>query len=101
MRLKAYEETLNKSAGYKYNLSWMHEETTRPRRNRQRNITWFNTPYSKNVETKVGKYFLSLIDQHLPKSNPLHKIFNRNTLTLGYSRMNNVKWSSLTITKLK
>ena len=60
-------------------------------RNHQRNITWFNPPYSKNVKTNVGKHFLSLINHHFPKSNPLHKIFNRNTLKLSYSCMSNIK----------
>ena len=89
-----YQDALNKS-GYKYNLSYKaptpEASRQRARRNRQRNITWFNPPYSQNVETKVGKCFLQLIDLHFPKSNPLHKIFNRNTLKLSYSCMNNVK----------
>ena len=87
-----YQEALNKS-GYNYNLSYKesHNETQRSRRNRPRNILWYNPPYSKNVKTNVGKCFLSLIDQHFPKSNPLHKIFNRNTLKLSYSCMNNIK----------
>ena len=66
-------------------------DTPRTNKNRQRNILWFNPPYSQNVETKVGKCFLQLIDQHFPKSNPLHKIFNRNTVKLSYSCMSNVK----------
>ena len=41
--------------------------------------------------TNVGKCFLSLIDKHFLKSNPLHKIFNRNTLKLSYSCMGNIK----------
>ena len=79
-----YQDALNKS-GYKYNLSFKETAPDAPkaRRNRQRNITWFNPPYSQNVETRVGKCFLSLIDQHFPKSNPLHKIFNRNTLKVS------------------
>ena len=87
-----YQEALNKS-GYNYNLSYKesHNETQRSRRNRPRNILWYNPPYSKNVKTNVGKCFLSLIDQHFPKSNPLHKIFNRNTLKLSYSCINNIK----------
>lgn len=48
-------------------------------RNRQRNITCFNPSLSRNVKTNVGKRFLSLIDHHFPKTNPLHKIFNCNT----------------------
>ena len=66
-------------------------DTSRTNKNRQRNILWFNPPYSQNVETKVGKCFLQLIDQHFPKSNPLHKIFNCNTVKLSYSCMSNVK----------
>ena len=88
-----YQDALNKS-GYKYKLSYKEKTIDAQRtnrRNRKRNITWFNPPYSKNVETKVGKCFLSLVDQHFPHSNPLHKIFNRNTLKLSYSCMSNVK----------
>ena len=87
-----YQEALNKS-GYNYNLSYKesHNNTRRSRRNRPRNILWYNPPFSKNVKTNVGKCFLSLIDQDFPKSNPLHKIFNRNTLKLSYSCMSNVK----------
>ena len=68
-----------------------HQETPRSHRNRQRNVTWVNPLYSKNLKTEEGSYFLSLINQHLPKSNPLYKIFNRNTLKLRYSCMSNVK----------
>ena len=88
-----YQDALGKS-GYKYELSYKETIPNTPptnRRNRQRNITLLNPPYSKNVETKVGKCFLPLIDQHFPKTNPLHKIFNRNTLKLSYSCMSNFK----------
>ena len=85
-----YQEALDKS-GYRYNLSFQPSQTPRQRNTRQRNILWFNPPYSKNVATNVGKCFLSLIDKHFPKSNPLHKIFNRNTLKLSYSCMGNIK----------
>ena len=81
-----YQEALNKS-GYHHNLSYDESpsQTPHPRKRRQTNIIWYNPPYSNNVETNVGKCFLSRIDQHFPKSNPLHKIFNRNTLKLSYS----------------
>lgn len=88
-----YQDALNKS-GYKYNLSYKLEtnpNAPKARRNCQRNVTWFNPPYSQNVETKVGKCFLSLIDHHLPKSKPLHKICNWNILKLSYSCMSSVK----------
>ena len=83
-----YQEALNKS-GFNYNLSYNGKQQSR--KNRPRNILWYNPPFSKNVKTNVGKCFLSLIDQHFPKSNPLHKTFNRNTLKLSYSCMSNIK----------
>ena len=88
-----YQDALNKS-GYSYNLTYRKPAPdTKHRKNRPRNITWFNPPYSQNVKTKVGKCFFTLIDKHFPKSNPLslHKILNQNTLKLSYSCMKNVK----------
>ena len=83
-----YQDALNKS-GYNYNLRY--NDAPKTHKNRPRNITWFNPPYSRNVETNVGKCFLELIDRHFPKSNPLSKIFNRHNLKLNYSCMNNIK----------
>ena len=45
-------------------------------------------PYSQNVETKVGKCFLQLIDQCFPKTNPLHKIFNRKEINSWETKKN-------------
>ena len=44
-----------------------------------------------SILRNIQKCFLSLIDKKFPKSNPLHKIFNRNTLKLSYSCMGNIK----------
>ena len=88
-----YQEALRKS-GYRHPLKF---ETSHPnnssinRNRRNRNITWFNPPYSDNVGTNVGRRFLSLIEQCFPPENSLHKIFNRNTLKLSYSCMPNMK----------
>ena len=60
-------------------------------KNRKRNIIWFNPPYSKNVVTKVGHYFLKLLDKHFPRHHKLHKIFNRNTVKVSYSCTKNIK----------
>ena len=51
----------------------------------------FNPPFSKNVNTNIGREILSLIDKHFPVQHKLHKIFNRNTLKISYSCMINVK----------
>ena len=87
---KVYREALDKS-GYRCDLSYKVTPNQTTRRTRQRNIIWHNPPYSRNVDANVGKCFFSLIDQHFPKSNPQHKISNRNTLKLSYGCMNNVK----------
>ena len=88
---ETYQDALNKS-GYIYNLTYRKTTPeTKHRKNRPRNITWFNPPYSQNVKTKVGKCFLTLIGKHFPKSHPLRRIFNRNTLKISYSCMSNVK----------
>ena len=80
-------------SNYDANLNYVpnNNATSKPRRNRQRKIIWFNSTRSKNVRTNVAKNFLQLIDKHFPKSSRLHKIFNRNTIKVSYSCMENVK----------
>ena len=56
----------------------------------KRKIIWFNPPYSMNVRTNIGKTFLKLMEKHFPNGNPLHKIFNKNTLKVSYSCMGNM-----------
>ena len=61
------------------------------KKRRQRKITWFNPPYSKNVQTNIGEKFLKLIDKNFPKDHPLRKIINRNTVKVSYKCMPNMK----------
>ena len=61
------------------------------KRKRQRNIIWFNPPYSKSVKTNIAQNFLKLLDKHFPKTCRLHKIFKRNNVKVSYSCMPNVK----------
>ena len=35
---------------------------TNKRKNRQRNILWYNPPFSKNISTNIGHRFLALVD---------------------------------------
>ena len=79
-----------KKSGYtNVNLTYQKPQTEKPK-NRQRNIIWFNPPFNKNVSTNVAQAFLKLIDKHFPKSNKLHKIFNRNTVKVSYSCTENM-----------
>ena len=88
----AYQKALNESK-HKHTLEFKQEEPIRPRNNnkKKRRIFWFNPPFSAAVTTNIGKQFLALVDKHFPKTNPLHAIFNRNTMKLSYSCTMNVK----------
>ena len=94
----AYDNAL-KQSNYKTKLQYpiaeipptTQSQSQNEKRKRTRNIIWFNPPYSKSVQTNVARDFLKLIDKHFPAASPLHKIFNRNTVKVSYSCMNNVK----------
>ena len=60
-------------------------------KNRKRRIVWFNPPYNQSVSTNLTQTFLKLIDKHFPRSNRLHKIFNRNTIKVSYSCTDNIE----------
>jgi hypothetical protein len=83
---KPYQDALMKS-GYTHILSYEEVTVGSKKRSRQRNITYFNPPYSVNVETNIGKKFLDLVDRCFPPRHKLRSIFNRNTLKLSYSCM--------------
>ena len=52
---------------------------------------WFNQPFSKTVSTKIGHYFLNLLDKLFPKNHKFHSIFNRNNVKVSYSCTRNMK----------
>ena len=88
-----YQEALDR-CGYNYKLTFeTPENSNRTTKNkpRKRKITWFNPPFSKNVSTNVGKYFLDLVDKHFPVNHKFRKLFNRNNLKISYSCMRNIK----------
>jgi hypothetical protein len=91
--ITAYKESLSNS-GFNEQLNYtIREDKTKPYKEeirRKRNIIWYNPPYSRNIKTNIGRLFLSLISKHFPKSNKLHKIFNKNTIKISYSCMSNV-----------
>ena len=82
-----YQEALKK-AGYSHKLEFQQAEAEPAKKTksrcRSRKVTWFNPPFSKNVKTRVGDEFFKLISKHFPKSNPLSKIINRNTVKMSY-----------------
>ena len=85
-----YQEALRNS-GHNFQLNYTPTVISEKRRKRQRRIVYFNPPFSLNVRSNIGADFLRLIDKHFPKSNPLSKIINRNTVKVSYSCMPNLK----------
>ena len=73
------------------NFNPQNSETSNNKNKRKRKIIWFNPPYSKNVSTNVGKFFLNLIEKHFPNHHKYRKLFNKNNLKVSYSCMNNLK----------
>ena len=57
---------------------------------RKQNIIWFNPPYSKYLKTNTAKTFLQLLSENFPKDHEMHKIFNKNTVKISYTCMNNI-----------
>ena len=91
--IKIYNDALHES-NFKETLQFVipapKNNDENQKRKRKRNIIWLNPPYSKNVKTNIGKTFLQLLSRHFPKDHQMHKIFNKNTVKVSYSCMNNI-----------
>ena len=86
-----YEQALKKS-GHESKLEF--DPTIEPnqtkKRNRGRNVTWYNPPYNMTLKTNIGKDFLKLIDKHFPRNHVLNPIINRKTVKISYSCSPNI-----------
>ena len=73
--LKLYQDALKKS-GFSNDLRYVQNKnnTNNNKRKRKRKIIWFNSPFSKSVDTNIGKMFLHLLSKHFPKDHKMHKI---------------------------
>ena len=86
-----YQDALDDS-GYKHKLKYQaNTDTTNKKKERKRNIIWFNPPYSKTVKTNIGKLFLNLLKKHFPSHHKFHKLFNKNTVKISFSCTRNLK----------
>ena len=83
-----YQEAL-KNNGYQQELKY-DDGSSKKRKKRSRKIIWFNPPYNENVQTNIGKLFLNLIKKHFPPHHRYRRLFNKNTIKLSYSCMENV-----------
>ena len=75
----------------KFNPDIGKNNDTSNKKNRGRNILWFNPPFCKSVKTNIGRIFLKLVRKHFHKNHNLHKIFNTNSIKISYSCMSNIK----------
>ena len=81
-----FTEALAKS-GYDFELKFdpSASEPSKKKRNRYRDVLWFNPPYSAAIRSNIGKDFLNLVTRSFPPGHPLRKLFNRNTVKISYS----------------
>ena len=63
--------------GFNENIKYCPEESvsSRRRKNRSRKIIWYNSPFSRNVKTNVGKHFFKLLKKHFGKNHKYHQAF--------------------------
>ena len=88
--IQIYQNALNKS-NFNYKLKYNPTIDNTKAKNRKRKCIFYNPPFCESVKTKFGKLFLELLDKHFPKSNELHKIFNRNSIKISYCCSPNIK----------
>ena len=101
-QISSDEETFNKSiapyqaalnnSGFKYTLKYnpQHHQSGPKKPSRRRSIIWFNPPYNKGVKTNVGKIFFRILRESFTEGHIFRKIFNKNTIKLSYSCMDNI-----------
>ena len=89
---KVEYETALKNSGYKnIDVKNTPENKNNNRRNKQRNIIWFNPRFNQTVSTNVAKRFLDPLNKHFPPNNQFHKKFNRNNVKVSYFCAPNVR----------
>ena len=83
-----YDKALRKS-GFNDEIHY-NKTTTAKRKNRPRNILWFNPPFSQHIKTNISAKFKALVEKHFPKQHKYNKLFNKNNLKLSFCCLPNV-----------
>ena len=78
-----YQQAL-KNSGFNNILTYRYSQSPNLK------IIWFNLPFLTNVKANIAKIFFKLLYEHFPKTNKLYKIFNKNTVTIGYTCVRNM-----------
>ena len=95
-----YFDNILKRSGYDQPIQYFKDSTpnsetnirgSRRKNNRKnRNVIWYNPPWSINVKTNIGHIFLKLISKHFGGNTKLGKIFNRSRVKVSYSCVQNM-----------
>ena len=84
-----YEDALRRSGYINPELVYRDPPKAKKRR-RRKSAIFFNAPFCLSVKTCIGKEFFKIVDRHFNQSHAYHSIFNRKTVKLSYSCMNNI-----------
>ena len=85
-----YKKALNE-CGYRYTLHYEPPTTNKRKKQPTEQHTLVQPPIQQKHQHQYRTQFLALVDKHVPKDHKLRKIFNRNTIKISYSCMNNTK----------
>ena len=82
------------NSGYRHTLTYKHPKNNnnstnknKIKRNRKRQIIWFNPPFNLKIKKKIDKFFLNILDKHFPPNNKLLKVFNWTNVKVSYNCM--------------
>ena len=75
-KIKSVYETALKDSGHFSSMPFNNSITQNTRRNRSRQVTWFNPAYSQNMETNTVEPFMKLVRWYFLKNNKYRKVFN-------------------------
>ena len=64
-----YQKVLEE-IGYDFKLTFNSGQTTRKKKNRKGNTTWYNPQWDSNVKTNLGKKFLGIVDKCFAPTRP-------------------------------
>ena len=85
------------NSNYRHTLTYKRPQNDKNRsninkikRNRKRQIIWFNPPVNLKTKIKIGKLFLNLLDEHFSSHNKQHRLFNRTNVKISYRCMPNL-----------
>ena len=88
---KEFYDAALSSSGFLQQQKTSFQKKAPKRRQRTREIIWFNPPYSDSVDTNLGKKYLAIVSKCFPKTHRFSGFLNRHTLKLSYSCMPNIK----------